>query len=79
MGLKFWNKILDKNPCDFHLFRGYTGASAGKDLKTRAEVEQFFNDYVNSKNNTAFFVEGFAQLPMRWEFISDSEGEYYQD
>ena len=55
-----------------------TGAAASKEFNTSAEVEQFFDRYVNSKD-ASFFVEGFSQLSTRWENIVESGGEYYED
>jgi len=65
----------DLAPSDFKLFRSLANALRGKEFGNQTEVEEFVRQFFISKPS-GFFVNGFTDLPDRWESVVEYEGDY---
>lgn len=60
-------------------FRGLKTHLKGKIFENRAALEKEINGYINSKEGTNFYHDAIHELPTRWNYIYDHEGNYYPD
>ena len=65
----------DLAPSDFKLFRSLANALRGEEFKTQQEVEEFVQQFFDSKP-PGFFVSGFTDLPSRWDKVIEYDGDY---
>jgi histone-lysine N-methyltransferase SETMAR len=68
----------DKAPSDYHLFRSLKNQIKGEELGDQTEVENFLRSFFSSKS-TQFYHDGISQLPLRWQFIAEHNGDYCPD
>ncbi|UMM23471.1 hypothetical protein L5515_004175 [Caenorhabditis briggsae] len=65
----------DLAPTDYHFFRSLQNHLSGEKFNDRKDVEKFLDHFFASKS-PEFYANGIAQLPMRWQEVINSNGEY---
>ena len=65
----------DLAPTDYHLFRSLQNHLAGQRFHDREAVEKGIDEFFASKS-PEFYESGISQLPMRWQEVIDSDGQY---
>jgi histone-lysine N-methyltransferase SETMAR len=65
----------DLSPCDYHVFRSLQSFCDGRRFANKQHVESAVQDWIDSRPKS-FWKEGIEALPMRWERVKASNGNY---
>lgn len=66
----------DLSPTDYHFFKHLDHFLREKLFKSRDDIENAFNDFVQSRTSE-FYVSGINKLPYCWQRCVDSNGCYF--
>lgn len=66
----------DLAPSDFHLFRSMQHGLSGQSFKNYAEVKNWIDSWLASKE-PEFFFRGIHLLPEKWSKVVTSDGNYF--
>uniref|UniRef100_A0A1I7T6I4 Histone-lysine N-methyltransferase SETMAR n=1 Tax=Caenorhabditis tropicalis TaxID=1561998 RepID=A0A1I7T6I4_9PELO len=62
-------------PTDYHSFHSLQDHLCGKMFDDRSHLEIYLDDFFSGQP-TEFYARGIQQLPTRWQYVVDHNGEY---
>ena len=68
----------DLAPSNYHLFRSLQHYLDKKTFKDFNDLKLNIENFFNSKS-TKFYEDGIKELPVRWQWVLDHNGDYYSD
>ena len=68
----------DLAPSDYYLFRSLQSSLSEKTFEKVEDIENYLDSYFCSKPQ-CFYRDGIRQLPIRWEKVIASQGNYFDD
>lgn len=77
-----WERLIhpayspDASPSDYYLFRSLQHSLSGKRFANINEIKMHLSAYFDSKP-TEFYRQGIEKLPLIWQKIIDSNGDYF--